>query len=379
MKNIKNYLFILLSLSYFWLFYAIKNWIINIDFVNLNFVDFKYFENIISYINAIFWLILFIYIFNIFQNKVNPKIDKIFKWFKFKNLFTTLVKKFINISKFIISIYIWVNISIISEKLQFFVDKIFNVSFLIAAIILLTSLVNGIFKELLQKENNDSMSKHVFPILNKFSIIFIWIVWLITILSNLWYNISALITWAWIWGLAIALASQKTVSNVFWAVSVIVNRPFKIGDFIWIWNYTWVVKDIWLTYLTLTSTSWNDILIPNETIISSSIENLSIRENRRVDLALWVEYSTSNEKIKLAISLIESVFEKYKSEWKISSYRAHFDNFWDFSLNILAVYFSEVEWLIDHNKMVNEINLEIKELFEQNQIDIAFPTQKIIK
>ncbi|MDP5039054.1 MAG: mechanosensitive ion channel family protein [Candidatus Gracilibacteria bacterium] len=379
MKNIKNYLFILLSLSYFGLFYSIKNGIINIDFLNLNFVDFKYFENIISYINAIFGLILFIYIFNIFQNKINPKIDKIFKGFKFKNLFTTLVKKFINISKFIISIYIGVNISIIPEKLQFFVDKIFNVSFLIAAIILLTSLVNGIFKELLQKENNDSMSKHVFPILNKFSVIFIWIVGLITILSNLGYNISALITGAGVGGLAIALASQKTVANIFGAVSVIVNRPFKIGDFIGIGSYTGVVKDIGLTYLTLTSTGGNDILIPNETIISSSIENLSIRENRRVDLALGVEYSTSNEKIKLAISLVENVFKKYKLEGKISNYRAHFDNFGDFSLNILAVYFSEIEGLIDHNKMVNEINLEIKELFEQNQIEIAFPTQKIIK
>lgn len=379
MKNIKNYIYIIISLIYFLITILLYKNILILPFDITHIANFVYFENIFSYINAIFWLILFFYIFNIIENKINPKIDKIFKGFKFKNLLSNLIKKFLNISKYIIWIYIALNIAIIPDKIQTIADKFFNISFLIALLFLISNLINSIFKELTQKENNDSMSKHVFPILNKFSIIFIWIVWIITILSNLWYNISALITWAWVWGLAIALASQKTVANIFWAVSVIINRPFKIWDYIWIGNFKWTVKDIGLTYLTLTSTWWNDILIPNETIISSSIENLSIRENRRVDIALWLEYTTSNEKIKLAIKLIENIFEKYKLEWKISSYRAHFDNFWNFSLNILAVYFSEIEWLIDHNNMVNEINLEIKESFEKNMIEIAFPTQKIIK
>ena len=97
------------------------------------------------------------------------------------------------------------------------------------------------------------------------------------ILSNLWYNVSALITWAWVWWVAIALASQKSVANIFWALNIILNRPFRIWDKIKIWAYSWIVKDIWIIYLKLESDDKTQILIPNETIITATIENLSAK------------------------------------------------------------------------------------------------------
>jgi MscS family membrane protein len=215
--------------------------------------------------------------------------------------------------------------------------------------------------------------------LNKMVNAFIWVIGSITIIWNLWYNIWALITWAWVWGLAIALAAKTSIANIFWAISVFINKPFKIWDLITISGQTWTVKNIWLTYLTLIDKTWYKILIPNENIISSSVENISIRENRRTDFAIWVIYDTSLESLKSGVSIIENILEKYKKEETIKSYRVNFDSFWDFSLNINITYFSLLnEDYLEYIKQKEEINLEIKKMFEKEKIEMAFPTQEII-
>lgn len=259
-------------------------------------------------------------------------------------------------------------------------EKIYYVSFIFGIIFILTSIIEKVFKRLTSKQEKKSISKHILPILKKFIQIFIWIFWIITVISNLWYNVGALLTWAGIWWLAIALAAQKTIWNIFWAISIILNTPFKIWDFIAVGNYTGTVKDIGLTYLKLLSSNGNEILIPNETVISSSIENLTLRENRRVDFSVGVTYDTSVEKLKKAIETIESILQTYKlgnKNDKIVNFRVHFDNFWDFSLNILWTYFTSIDDILEHNKLKEEINIKIKETFEKHKIDIAFPTQTI--
>jgi MscS family membrane protein len=188
-----------------------------------------------------------------------------------------------------------------------------------------------------------------------------------------------LIAWAWVWGIAIALAAQKSIANVFWAISIILNKPFKIGETVRINDFTWDVKKIWITYLELRDLTWNKILIPNETLISSSIENLTQRENRKTDIIIWVVYETSLEQLKKAIKIVENLLENYvKNQW-VESYRVYFDNFWSYSLDIKITYFSlENDNLTLYYKQKEKINLEIKWLFEKNKIEIAFPTQELI-
>lgn len=154
-------------------------------------------------------------------------------------------------------------------------EKTYYISYIFAIIFILNSIIEKIFNKLLKKETKKSISKHILPILKKILKIIIWTFWLITIISNLWYNVWALLTWAWIWWVALALASQKTIANIFWAINVILNKPFSIWDKIKIWSFEWEVEDIWLIYLKIRNQNWHEILIPNETITSSPIENFS--------------------------------------------------------------------------------------------------------
>ncbi len=154
-------------------------------------------------------------------------------------------------------------------------EKIYYISFIFAIIIFITSIIDAVFKSFQEKQIKKSLSKHLLPILKKILKIIVWVLGIITIVSNLGYNVSALLAWAWVWWLALALASQKTVANIFGAVNVLLNRPFEIGDTIKIWTFEWEVEDIWLIYLKLRNSNGNVILIPNETITTSAIENFS--------------------------------------------------------------------------------------------------------
>jgi len=375
---LKNYLFILIWILYFIALFIFKTTVYYKEIITYSI----YFEYVLSVLSGIFALILSFYSLNIFIKKFDFYWKKITSKTKTKYDFLVLelVVKFLDISKYIVSIYIALNIAIIPDKLQDIVDKIFNVSFIVAFLFLITTFIKTIFKEIAKKQDNSSLSQQVFPILNKVIIVFIWIIWIITIVWNLGYNISALITWAWVWWLAIALAAQKSVANIFWAISVIINRPFSIWDFVKIWWFTWVVKDIWLTYLKLSDLNWHDILIPNENIISSSVENYSARMSRRCDLSIWLTYDTDIEKLKKWVKIIEDILESYtweKDDDKIISSRVNFDSFWDFSLNINVTYFSRITDYKEFLKLKEEINLKIKEEFEKAWINMAFPTQTL--
>ena len=281
MKNIKNYIFVLLAILYFAMFFAMKNWYIFSDFA-LNIKSFfsnNDFEYYVWILNWIIWIILYYYLFCIVEKKVDQILKKTSSKInlKYHTIIWNMFVKFTDIIRYISTIYVWINLIVIPEKYTYIITNLLNFAFLSSFLILITTFINSIFLQLEKNYKKDETTTHIFPILNKFLIIFVWIIWVIMILSNLWYNVSALITWAWVWWVAIALASQKSVANIFWALNIILNRPFRIWDKIKIWAYSWIVKDIWIIYLKLESDDKTQILIPNETIITATIENLSAK------------------------------------------------------------------------------------------------------
>nr|MDD3719833.1 mechanosensitive ion channel family protein [Candidatus Gracilibacteria bacterium] len=369
-----NYLYIILGISYFVLFYLLKDFTSINSFLN----NVNYSVEILSYFNAIIAVITSIGGIGLFTKYLEKLLNKYFKKNKTLNLVGDAIIKFISISKYIIAIYLGIKLAIIPSELNEIINKFFKVSFIIAIIILSNSLVSSILKGISKGKEGNDLSKQVFPILSRFIIIFIWIVGGLTILGNLGYNISALITGAGVGGIAIALAAQKSVSNIFGALSIIINKPFKVGEFVRINGFTGTVKEIGLTYLELRDTTGNKILIPNETLISTSIENLTQRDNRRNDFIIGLVYETSLEKLKKAIKILEDILEKYVKNGTLESYRVNFDNFGDSSLNINGTYFSLLnDDYKAYIKQKEEINLEIKRLFEKEGLEMAFPTQEI--
>jgi MscS family membrane protein len=168
------------------------------------------------------------------------------------------------------------------------------------------------------------------------------------------------------------------LTNVFGAITIVLNKPFRIGDFVKIENTTWTVKDIWISYLTIIDKSGHQVMIPNEAIMTSFVENYSVRENRRVDFVLWLDYKTSEKKLKKAVKKAEEILQIYEESKDIAKFRVNFDNFWEYSLDIKITYFSLNDDYQLFLKEKEEINLKIKKSFKKEKINIAFPTRHIV-
>lgn len=371
MKKVFNYIFAILSA--FYLFYIR-------EYFDLTHIYLS--ENIIPYFDFIISVAFWYFVLNIVWYILDRIVKKVIS--KTHNLYDDIVWKYTLkayfYSKYVLVLYIAILNLNLSDKIAWIISSLFWASFVLITLFILTWLISSL-SDLLFKNQFSSSSpllKQVFPLFRKILIIFLWLVWGITFLSKIGYNVSALITWAWIWGLAFALAAQKSISNIFWAVTILLNNPFKIGDFIQIDNIVWTVKEIWLTYMTIVEKSWNEIVLPNEKVISTPISNYSVKDYRRCDFAIWVVYDTSLEDLKNAVLIIEKILQNYVDERTISDFRVNFDSFWDFSLNINATYFSSLDWLVDFLKQKEEINFEIKKQFEENNLNMAFPTSEVI-
>lgn len=288
--------------------------------------------------------------------------------------------QFLDVLKLYGTIYIFFRFIHLPSNWQIIVDKIASILLIIIIIFFFTTLIRIIFEKWIFVNSKTKTSQPLILFVTKFISVFIWIIWLIIIIWSLGYDVSAVIAWAWIWGIAIALAAQKSLTNIFGAITIVLNKPFKVWDIVRINNFTGKVKDIGLSYLTIIDMMGHQVMIPNENIITTSIENLTDRDYRRTEFFIWLVYGTTIENMKVAADIIESILKEYEERKEIlPKYRATFDNFWDFSLNIRVLYNSLInsDWRA-YDKQKEKINLEIKEKLTAAGIEIAFPTQEMI-
>ena len=374
----KNYVFLLLWITYF-IYYFSPEYKSLIKYIREYIL---YWEILLEYSNAIMAFLTVLWVIWVLNRILKAILQKFVEKTsnKIDNVFVDYLIRFIKTNKYFIWIYIFFRFLTIPVLFQDYINKTFFIIFLIIFIYYLTSFLNVAFETILIKKTRfKSLNKNLLSFIKKIIIVATWIIWIITILSNLGYNVTALITWAWIWGLAIALAAQKTLSNVFGAITVLLTKPFKLWDYVRIDWQVWTIKEMWISHLTMVDKEWYYVLIPNEKLISNNIENLTQRETRRTEFSIWIEYDTTLLKTKKAVQIIENILDKYKLNETISWYRVNFDSFWDFSLNIRATYFSLLNTeYIKYIKQKEEINLEIKDSFLKAKINMAFPTQEVI-
>lgn len=266
-----------------------------------------------------------------------------------------------------------------SDKVLRIGDKFFSIAIIVIFLLFTTRFLRVLFSEKIMKHSKGKkLSKALLSFIQKAIIIMMWLFGIITILSNLGYNVSALIAGAGVGWIAIALAAQKSVANIFGAITILLNRPFEIGDYITINAHTGTVKDIGLTYITLIDRMGHEVKIPNENTISTSIENESKRKFRRADFSIGLIYDTTLTQMKKWVSIIEQILESYVEKDILQSYRVNFEAFGDFSLNINVTYFTNTKAYNEFVKEKEEINLEIKKSFAKAKLEMAFPTQEMI-
>ncbi len=225
-----------------------------------------------------------------------------------------------------------------------------------------------------RKQEEEEADTSVVELLSKIFKIILWIIGVFFILSNLGYNITPMIAGLGIGGVAIAFALQNVLSDIFASVSLYLDKPFKPGDFIVVENDMGVVKKIGIKSTRLETLQGQELIMPNKELTETRVNNYKKMEKRRVVFNFGVVYQTPTEKLQKIPVIVNNIINRIELA-RID--RAHFTKFGDFSLNFEVVYYINTN---DYNKYMDvqqEINLAIKEQFEKEGIEMAFPTQTV--
>lgn len=222
--------------------------------------------------------------------------------------------------------------------------------------------------------SDHSFDQMLFPVIRKTFKVFIIIVATLATADNLGIHVGSILTSLSIGGLAIGLAAQDTLSNLFGAVAVLVDKPFRIGDRIKLDAVEGNVESIGLRSTRVRSLDGFLVTIPNKTMGNATIINISRRPTVKTQITLSLNYDTSTEKLKEAIALLEKI---YRAHPLTADVLVVFNQFADSALNVLVVYWSNAKTTKEHILATDQLNMTVKEQFEAHDIEFAFPTHTI--
>ncbi len=202
----------------------------------------------------------------------------------------------------------------------------------------------------------------------------VWGIGITFLLDNLGFKISAVVAGLGIGGIAIALAAQTVLGDLFSYFIIFFDRPFEIGDFIIIDSYMGNIEHIGIKTTKVRSLGGEQLIFSNSDLTNSRIRNYKRMEKRRVLFSLGVIYQTTSEQLKEIPAIIKNSIDNVE---ETAFDRAHFASYGDFSLNFEVVYYVLSG---DYGKYMDtqqEINFAIKEEFEKRGIEFAYPTQSL--
>lgn len=202
--------------------------------------------------------------------------------------------------------------------------------------------------------------------------ILVWAIGLVFLIDNLGFDITAVVAGLGIGGLAIAFAAQGILGDLFSYCSILLDRPFEIGDFVVVGDLVGTIERIGIKTTRLRSLSGEELVAANTDLTTSRIQNYKRMQRRRIAFSVGVTYETSTEQMKLIPGLIQAAIDETDG---VTFDRAHFNSFGDFSLNYDVVYYVETSDYTVYMNAQQTINLALKEAFEQHGIEFAYPTQ----
>lgn len=204
--------------------------------------------------------------------------------------------------------------------------------------------------------------------------IFVWVIGIVFLMDNLGFDISAVIAGLGIGGIAIALAAQTILGDLFSYFVIFFDRPFEVGDFIVVGDKVGNVEYTGIKTTRIRALSGEQLVFSNTDLTNSRIHNFKKMERRRVVFKLGVIYQTPSEKLAEISKFVREIIEKQPDT---IFDRGHFSAYGDFSLNFEFVYYVIGSDYVKYMDTQQKINIEIYDEFEKRGIEFAYPTQTL--
>jgi small-conductance mechanosensitive channel len=202
----------------------------------------------------------------------------------------------------------------------------------------------------------------------------VWSLALLLIFQNLGFDITALIAGLGVGGIAVALAAQSVLGDLFSSLAIILDRPFEVGDFIIFGEQMGTVEKIGIKTTRIRALSGEQIAVSNTDLVKTRVHNFKRMKERRVVLVLGVTYDTPADKLERIPSTVTEIIEKQE---EVRFERAHFRSFGNSALEFEIVY-----WVLDADYTIymdkqQSINFAIFRAFQDEGIEFAFPSQTL--
>lgn len=287
----------------------------------------------------------------------------------------TVIEKSIIPLLYVISVYFAVATLTVSAGFNniMHIAMLFVISFFVLGIVtaVIRQFVFSFIKTQDDSETKEKQAKGMLIIIN----IIIWGLGIVFVINNLGYNVTTLITGLGIGGIAIALAAQTILGDLFSYFVIFFDRPFEIGDFIIVEDKMGTVEYVGIKTTRLKTLNGEQLICSNTYLTNARVHNYKRMEQRRIVFNLGVVYQTAKKQLKQIPEIVKTIIEATQ---QVRFDRGHFSGFGNSSLDFEFVYYIESS---DYNVYMDkqqEIYLAIFSAFEAENIEFAYPTQTLL-
>jgi small-conductance mechanosensitive channel len=257
------------------------------------------------------------------------------------------------------------------EKLLHGISVVFITFFVLRLVI--AAIKYAIETRMMKQDDSEAKLKQIKGIMVIIKIV-VWILGVVFLLDNFNYDVTAFITGLGIGGIAVALAAQNILGDLFNYFVIFFDRPFEVGDFIIVDDKRGTVEAIGIKTSRIRSLTGEELVFANSDLSSSRIHNYKRMARRRVLFTIGVTYQTSLENLRIIPEIIKGIVTSLEAT---EFDRAHFSKYGDFSLDFEIVYYVLSTEYNKYMDIQQSINLKIFEEFAKRKIDFAYPTQTV--
>jgi len=225
-----------------------------------------------------------------------------------------------------------------------------------------------------KKKKGEKTSESMINVLKLIVKIIIWTIAFLMILSNFGIEITPLLAGLGVGGIAIGLALQNILGDLFSAFAIYFDKPFEEGDFIIIGEDMGVIKHIGIKSTRIQALGGQELVISNSELTSSRINNYKRMNMRRVVFSFGVEYKTTSAQLEKVKKIVTDIIDKEKHA---NLDRVHFKSFGDSSLDFEVVYYIDSNDYNTYMDTQERINLQLKKKIEAAGVDFAFPSRTV--
>ena len=202
----------------------------------------------------------------------------------------------------------------------------------------------------------------------------VWSLVVLLALDQLGFNITALIAGLGVGGVAVALAVQNILGDLFASLSIVLDKPFEVGDFIVVDGLRGTIERVGIKSTRVRSLDGELLVFANADLLKSRIRNFQRMFERRVEFTIGVVYETPLDKVRDIPRMLREIIEATP---KTRFDRAHFKSYGDSALMFEAVYYVLASDFNIYMGIQQDINLAIFERFARERIGFAYPTRTV--